>query len=437
MQIDIGKGYGDAWPGGPWIHSGNLPAGLGAELLYFCVSQDGRIVGQTGPENHARYWNGSKWFGLGVAPGTSVAAFHPTNGRVYVSGADGIRVYERDGTEVPGERVGAEAPRPFIPGYAGSQGIRWIDPDGTVHTGDSTYSGPPLWEWTRIGNIRVGQGGPNAKDEGVRVIGADDVLRALNHDVARFIRVHQVVDRISICYLRETDGANVRILASEAELLAAAPVVSAPPVQPPPLPVDPPKEPKPVSFPNHLDIVQRERAKYPLSSLTEEQCFRVTNAVASDPAVKADGWGLTKAPAGGSGFIVNGQNYRLDKLCHPSGFINDILSDTPGAAGAQWGPNADSNGNPSNWAPAVALDGQSQPPVQPPAQQPAQPQSVDLQPLKDQIAALEARLSALEQKPAADDWHGGLVDVTVTGSVSWTDALYGRKVTWSGKGVIK
>ena len=160
-----------------------------------------------------------------------------------------------------------------------------------------------------------------------------------------------------------------------------------------------------MSFANHLDIVQRERAKYPQSSLTEEQCFRVTNAVASDPAVKADGWGLTKAPAGGSGFVVNGQNYRLDKLCHPSGYINDILSDTPGAAGAQWGPNADSNGNPSNWAPAVALDGPSQPPVPQPSQPPAQPPSVDLQPLKDQIAALEARLSALEQKPAADDWH--------------------------------
>ena len=46
MLITLGRGYGEAWPGGPWIHSGILPPGLpdGKTLLHFRVAADGRIV---------------------------------------------------------------------------------------------------------------------------------------------------------------------------------------------------------------------------------------------------------------------------------------------------------------------------------------------------------------------------------------------------------
>lgn len=177
------------------------------------------------------------------------------------------------------------------------------------------------------------------------------------------------------------------------DLADLAPQPPAPSPQPPtPNPV---AEPKPMpAFSNHLDVVQRERAKFPQSTLTEEQCFTVTNAVASDPAVKADGWGLTKAPAGGSGWVVNGQNYRLDKLCHPSGYINDILSDTPGAAGAQWGPNPDANGNSANWAAAVALGSEPPPSGPPPAQPPAHQPAVDLSVVLAALAEIRATQQA-------------------------------------------
>lgn len=188
-----------------------------------------------------------------------------------------------------------------------------------------------------------------------------------------------------------------------------------------------------MEFPTHLDVVQRERAKYG-TSLDDITCFAVTNAVASDPAVRADGWGLTKAPAGGSGVVIAGQNYRTDKLCHPAGYINDILGSTPGPASPQWGPNADANGNPSNWAPAVTLT-PTAPPADPP---PSQPPSVDLGPILAQLADLQTRVTALETPapppPTADlsgyAKHGDAVQVT--GKVS-VYGLPSNTATWTGR----
>ena len=245
MTTDTGRGYGEAWPGGPWVHSGILPPGAGEDVLHFRVARDGRIIGQGAVSDPppALYWTGTAWLNLGPTSGISIGAFHPSDGTVYVSDITGVRIYGRDGVQVG-----------MMPGYLGSQGIRWIDPDGTVHSGDATNADPPLWQWTEIGDIRVGQGGPDAPDEGVRLVGPDGVLRAINSDVARFIRVNAEADIFAICYLRLTDGANARIVGSRAELLAMPPVVVAPPPPepppepPPPPPVVPP-EPPPVPEP--------------------------------------------------------------------------------------------------------------------------------------------------------------------------------------------
>lgn len=233
----------------------------------------------------------------------------------------------------------------------------------------------------------------------------------------------------------EAPGELVMLKATRGMFAPITPQPAPPPIiLPSPIPAPTPApspEPTPVSFPNHIDVVQRIRAQYP-ASLTAEQCFAVTNAVAADPAVAADGWGLTKAPAGGEGVIVNGQNYRLDKLCHPSGFINDILGGTPGPASAQWGPNADANGNASNWAPPVGVS--APPPQQPP------PSPFDPSALLAQIAALGARVKALESKPdpvvpplpdlSQFAKHGDAVKVT--GHVT-TYGLRSADATWDGK----
>lgn len=153
---------------------------------------------------------------------------------------------------------------------------------------------------------------------------------------------------------------------------------------PPPPPTEPPIMP---TFENHIDVVERERAKYG-ASIGDAEGFAITNAVALDPAVKAEGWGLTKAPAGGHGYVVNGQNYRVDKLCHPQGFINDILGSSGlGLFTPQWSPSADANGNPSNWAPAI---GDVPPPPPPP------PPSDDLAQVKASIAAISGRVDSMQ-----------------------------------------
>lgn len=209
---------------------------------------------------------------------------------------------------------------------------------------------------------------------------------------------------------------------------------------PAPPPVPPPPPPKPMT--NHFDVVQRERAKYP-ATIGDAECFAITNAVAADPGVSADGWGLTKAPSGGHGYIVGGQNYRVDKLCHPQGFICDILgSSGSGAAVAAWNVNADPNGNAGNWA--AAIPGFTITPSVPPPPVNPTPPSPDLTTLIGLVAELHASVATLKAQvaqlqsapaPVVPDLsqfakRGGAVKVT--GSVSLGDAWSSRKVTWDG-----
>lgn len=193
---------------------------------------------------------------------------------------------------------------------------------------------------------------------------------------------------------------------------------------------------------NHLDVVQRERAKY-AATIGDAECFAITNAVAADPGVSADGWGLTKAPSGGHGYVVGGQNYRVDKLCHPSGFICDILgSSGSGAAVAAWNVNADPNGNAGNWAAPIA-GFTITPSVPPPPVNPNPPSSPDLTTLIGLVAELHASVATLQvqmqqvltttvpPQPDLSQFAKRGAAVQVTGSVT----LFGLKsntATWTG-----
>jgi hypothetical protein len=206
-----------------------------------------------------------------------------------------------------------------------------------------------LSNWSKIvPGLYIGQGHDSIAPPGAGgVILWDDVAqvhRRLDTGNCSDINTHVDGQTVAISYMRAGEGAIIQrgTLADVYALERYTPTTTIPDPQEPPVP----------TFSNHLDVVQRERAKYG-PTIGDTEAFLITNAVALDPAVKAEGWGLCKAPAGGHGVLMNGQNYRVDKLCHPQGFINDILgSSGTGAATAQWGPTADANGNPSNWAPA-------------------------------------------------------------------------------------
>lgn len=265
-----------------------------------------------------------------------------------------------------------DAPIPIGDGFS-SAGYRQVSAQNVPVLGQDTYFSPAmrLSEYSAAVDLFIGQG----HDAGGVAVWDGNNLRLLWPGEDLFINVHPVNgSQITVsCWAHDLNASLIwQVSAAE---LRDLPLVVATPLPPPPAPTpippvvpSPPSLPEPnMDFPNHLNVVQRERAKYG-ATIDDATCFAITNAVVSDPSVAADGWGLTKAPAGGSGVVIGGQNYRTDKLCHPAGFINDILGSTgTGAASAQWGPNADPNGNASNWAPPVVLTPAPGPVVVPPA----------------------------------------------------------------------
>ena len=334
-------------------------------------------------------------------------------------------------------------------GSIGSQGYRACVNDGTstgkLLTGDETY-GPAfgLNEWTPLSNgWHVGQAADGVGlPEGV-ILWDGSQHRVIEQGNCRFIRASDDGTRVALAYVRPDGAVVYRSTFAE---LAALPVYTPSTPQPPPVQPPPPQEPPSMRYdvPNAVGKLGDVKARLitagvdlsgPCGALKILKQFAYEN--------RAFNSGLLKKPSGN-----NCDGYSVDWIVFPDGSGSDTLSDAGGANGPQWSlevPNADLaaryvavttdpgylSGIPNSGA-TVPDPGTSTPP--PPVQPP-----VDLQPLKDQIAALEARISALEQKPAPDAYakKGDVVDVSVQGSVSLTDALYGRKLTWAGKGVIK
>ena len=415
-------GFGDCRPDGRFAvnvpgvaiksERGDIPLPDPAGLDYIRLAASLKLAG-TGQSNGTVWeWDGAHWTDRGPSYGPHAVIY---------DAADQLRIVNT------------------VIAYQATGGYRYVDPAShqivSVHDSMGTAA-DGIREFTDCGPFIVGQG----QDGGAVLKFKDDgIHRLLASGNADFVNASFDGTTAAITVVNDAAHSTALMFASVEELRALPPVVTPAPAPTPDPPPAPTPEPIPVNFPNHLDAVQRERGRYAAATLTEAQCFAVTNAVASDPAVRADGWGLTKAPAGGSGYVVNGQNYRLDKLCHPSGYINDILSDTPGAAGAQWGPNADANGNPSNWAPPVGLTPVPDPPPLPdPTPEPPPAPPVDLGPiyqqladLKAQVAAGEARISALEDRPSGIP-HGA--PVTVKGHVPGLSmkTISGFDLEWKG-----
>lgn len=224
MIIDpSGVNYGEAWPNGPYIHSGNLPAGCGDLPLLHCrVSQDGRVVGKGQAIGNAWYWDGAMWRDLGPSAGNSIGAFHPIDGTVYVSTAAGVAIFSRAGLFLA-LRHG---------GYAGSQGLRNILADGTVVTGDATYGVYlGLNEYTDFGNgIVIGQG--NA-DGGICVSVDGGAPRMILPGAQYFVRANLVGSDVAIYSTSFPQG--TRVLTTLAEL-RALPLAAAPTPVPVPAP---------------------------------------------------------------------------------------------------------------------------------------------------------------------------------------------------------
>lgn len=317
MQVDFvdftGDCYGEAWPGGPWLTSAS--PGL-AGILHMRVAADGRAVGQAQGSGHGMYIvPGLPPIDLGTSAGINVAAFHPSNGEVYLSTFDGVRIFTRAGEF-----------RELRAGYIGSQGIRNIRANGSIITGDETAAVHlGLNEYTDVGDgCLVGQGNGG----GLRCW-INGSLREIISGAAFFVRVNRVLDNLAIAFA--AGHRNFRVLTTMGELgklpdvnQPAQPVQPATPPPPPPTPI----EVIPLSIPNQFSTVEAIRAHYPTPLGARHPDFLVEVAQATNGK-------LLRKDSGTHVTLASGDNVSQDIVVYGSTGV-DILSDGEGAAVATW-----------------------------------------------------------------------------------------------------
>ena len=353
------------------------------------------------------------------------------------------------------------------------QGYRFQDDTGRVWTGDETYNDPVnrLSEWTKYGDVLVGQGQTSAAGAVVQIGG---VKRLLEPGFCYFIRVRHEGDRFAIAIVKLQEQQAVIFWATRAELETLPPVPAdplpsslppTPPVQPPT--VEPPTVP--TTFPNYLSVVQDVCAANPamvqkmrdLADLGEKtgwpENLQSDHAEACYPLLLKIAYALNKANAGfglerkdgGAGhdvpglFWPDGRPVRsaLKVLLHsPSGQLVQVLNDR----GGQWAPLDPSDTRDPRpytfdggfWIqppvpPDVVVVPPPPPPVDPPPPPPLPPPPpVDLSDILRRLAALEAKPDPVIPPPVDLSGYAKKGDsVTVSGRVPFFGAL-------SFKGVI-
>lgn len=149
-----GANYGEYYPSGAGGTNLTLPPGYPDDLAMFTrLPPDATAYAAKGHSSFNVYlWTGTKWIIVYTGDTDNFpVAFHPTTGELYVAAAN-VYVYDRVGTLVR-----------TIPGNVGSNGIRRVNPDGSIVTGDNTRgivaSGVQvLGNYTPVGNLSIGQG---------------------------------------------------------------------------------------------------------------------------------------------------------------------------------------------------------------------------------------------------------------------------------------
>jgi hypothetical protein len=278
-----------------------------------------------------------------------------------------------------------------VPGS--SQGISYEEPDVMIRWADTSrslrFAGLTLTFPNARGSVLVGQADP-PQCAGFIVPGG--AFTAFMGDAFE-PHVAQSGDRYAIVARTPKGAAYVEVPPFPA-FVSAQPSPPPPPVKPP----DPKPEPVPMSSVNHLDVVQRvlQTGIRPDGSLAGNFAF-----IAAVQGAVRDGAGFVKSSAGGENTIpYHGGFVRTSRLIYADGHLYKLIADAgPGAANTpEWAD--EGMDDPGLFVAAVPDSGA--PPADPPPQPlPAPPApSVDLSPLLDRIAALDARVAALEQKPA-------------------------------------
>lgn len=232
------------------------------------------LVGEGNATGHAWLWNGAGWRDCGPTIGVGTCAFGTGVLCVCRSG-DTYHSINLDTGEI------TEGHAAF-----GSQGIRYVNDQNLPIPGDASMFDGVVHEFTDRGDVRVGQG----HDFGTLANG-----RLLEGGDCYFPKFKRDGDRLAVYIVQFKSGRGVGHLLSRADV-DRLPMPAPHPPPPPPPPPPPTKEP-PVSI-NHLDTLQRVRAKYP-EKIDAVQAVAILNETTWEH--RDEGLGLLRKDGGNHG----------------------------------------------------------------------------------------------------------------------------------------
>jgi hypothetical protein len=386
-RLEVAAGwYGEALPSGEYAvavpsqkklvsHVGDIPFGPESPLFVRVTNAGGfKLAGQGQDTGRTVEWGGGFWNTKPVACGVS-PVIYDSFGVLHISDCS-----------------------------IGSQGWRYVADDGTLVTGDQSFSSPifHLYEFTTHGDITIGQGG-----DGGAIAVTPQGRFVLEPGYTVFIRYNRVGDRLAVTIVKLLEGKTVLLWLDAGDVATFPREAPAPVPVPKPVPVPVPvPEPKPMPS-QHADqtaAIAAIRAKYPTPLAATHPAFLIEVA-------KALGVLLFKKDGGSHVTLPNGVNVSQDIIVYPDREGFDILGDGEGAAIPSWSPKGQMVGDLVDVSGLTPSNGGGSTPV--PAGSPGAALDATIAALKADIAALVAKLTdqaakiaALEARPAGGNVTG-------------------------------
>jgi hypothetical protein len=222
----VGGWYGEALPSGEYAvavpsqnklvsHAGDIPFGPESPLFVRVTNAGGfKLAGQGQDTGRTVEWGGGFWNTKPVACGVS-PVIYDSFGVLHISDCS-----------------------------IGSQGWRYVADDGTLVTGDQSFSSPVfhLYEFTTHGDITIGQGG-----DGGAIAVTPQGRFVLEPGYTVFIRYNRVGDRLAVTIVKLHEGKTVLLWLDAGDVATFPREAPAPVPVPKPVPVPvPAPEPKPM-----------------------------------------------------------------------------------------------------------------------------------------------------------------------------------------------
>jgi len=283
----------------------------------------------------------------------------------------------------------------------GTQGIRWIDPDGTIHTGDETYDGrntTGVAEWTRAGNVVLGQ----SYVDGCTIKRDGDVPRQLEPGHCTFEHLNRAGSTLAVSMWKQLENCAVLFWLDESDIASLKPEPIAPQPNPVPNPrpePEPEPEPEPIPTMNYNtgplnEYAQRRWQELPHGTRHEQAAtlFRILYEYRQQ---SGDPIEVFRKGTGGTHFLgSDGHGYAEDICVINEGAHGKWYKDVGVAFGASTA-RLDFGGE---WLrPSLGDEARCFPPPQPAGVEPQPEPEPEPEPEPQPDPELEARVIRLEQ----------------------------------------